>query len=539
MQGWLGPAPDPGKAMASDPFVSFADRVVAHAASHSGKRALVCDGLALDYRDLVLRARRCAAGLKRQGLKAAGEGRVAIVSANSLDFVVAVTACQFLGVAVVPLPGMITADALARMIEDANVSLIFSDTGHRAKIESAVQQLERAESPLIVGIGASPNSPAGTTSLDAWLPDDDVDFDLQKLAPEWASDLIYSSGTTGIPKGIVQSYGGRTAQNVSLTSLGAGPDMHFMHTVSLYSNFGMAGLYLTLWHGATFFMMSKFSGAMAVDTLAGEPIDMAWFAPATLVRTMEVPGFREAVAGRVCTKLCAGAPLSVEQKRAVLATWSGPFFDLYGQTETGTLTLLPMHAVPESKLGSVGAILPTVQVRIIDDDGNVLPPDTEGEIAGHSTTLMSGYHAREEANAKAYWHDEIGRRYIRTGDVGKVDSDGFLWLCDRKKDMIISGGYNIYPADIERILVGHSAVFEAAVVGYPSKKWGETPVAFVTLRDPSADETKLKDWVNSRVSPVQRVAAIKVLNELPSGTMGKILKRELRDRYAAEFVTLP
>ena len=220
-----------------------------------------------------------------------------------------------------------------------------------------------------------------------------------------------------------------------------------------------------------------------VGILAAEPIGMAFFAPATLVRTMEAPGFEAAVRGRPASKLCAGAPLGADQKRQILGTWPGPLFDLYGQTETGTLTILSAHAAPADKLGSVGTLLPTASVKILDEEGRVLPPDAEGEIAGHTTTLMSGYHGRAEAVAAATWHDESGRRFIRTGDVGRLDADGYLWLCDRKKDLIISGGYNIYPADIERVLQGHPAVLEVAVVGFPSVRWGETPVAFVTLRD--------------------------------------------------------
>jgi acyl-CoA synthetase (AMP-forming)/AMP-acid ligase II len=266
---------------------------------------------------------------------------------------------------------------------------------------------------------------------------------------------------------------------------------------------------------------------------------MAFFAPATLVRTLESPGFEDAVRGRPASKLCAGAPLGADQKRRILDTWPGPLFDLYGQTETGTLTILSAHAAPADKLGSVGPTLPTAIVKILDEEGRELPPDAEGEIAGHTTTLMTGYHGRAES-AVSIWSDESGRRFIRTGDVGRLDAEGYLWLCDRKKDLIISGGYNIYPADIERVLQGHPAVLEVAVVGFASTRWGETPVAFVTLREGrEEDEATLREWVNSRVARIQRVAQVRVLTALPSGTMGKILKRELRDRFSGSIGVLP
>jgi len=508
-------------------FVPFGGRLLSHAGRIPDQRAVVCDGVALPYGNLVDRARRCAGRLGAQGLEPGGARRIGILASNSLDVAVVVVAGQLLGVAVVPLPPLITPDAQARMIDDAGVAVVFHDSDHADQARAAAGLAQAPETVTLVALGGP----------DSWFAADPLDLAPIAIDPRWTSDIIYSSGTTGVPKGIVQHYQGRSAQNTSLANLGGS---HLLLTVGLHSNFGLSALYLTLWCGGTIFMMRKFSGAAAVATLASEPIDMAWFAPATLVRTLDAPGFEAAVRSRPGTKLSAGAPLGPAHKRQVLATWPGPFFDLYGQTETGTLTLLAVHAAPESKLGSVGTVLPTASVRILDDDGHVLPAGVEGEIAGHSTTLMSGYHARDQADAAASWIDESGRRYLRTGDIGKLDADGYLWLCDRKKDMIISGGSNVYPADIERVLQGHPAVLEVAVVGCVSARWGETPVAFVTLRQgATADEAALSEWVNARVGRIQRVAAVKILAALPAGTMGKILKRELRDRYLSAIGTLP
>ena len=179
-------------------------------------------------------------------------------------------------------------------------------------------------------------------------------------------------------------------------------------------------------------------------------------------------------------------------------------------------------------------------LRIIDDAGNQITDGEEGEIAGHSTTLMTGYHGHQAANTTTLWKDDSGRLYIRTGDIGKIDAEGYLWLCDRKKDMIKSGGSNVYPADIERTLQDHPAVLEAAVVGFESARWGESPVAFLTLRNgANVTAEELKVWVNSRVGSIQRVAAVMILTELPSGSMGKILKRQLRLTYANAVGPLP
>jgi len=464
---------------------------------------------------------------------------VGLLASNGLDYAVVVLACQLGGITLVPLPGLVAHDALARMIADAGVTVLFHDRDHAEKARtSAVMRADEGKVSCVeIGLVHADGSHG---LLDAWLGAGTSPFTPTVIDDDWISDLIYSSGTTGTPKGVAQSYGARKEQCISLAQFGVTRETRSLQTVGLCSNYGFSSLLLSLWWGGTFFIMRKFSAEAAVVILARETIDMAWMPPATLIRTVEAPGFRTAVAGKPCIKICAGAPLSETHKLQVLEQWPGPFYDVYGQTETGTLTVLAMHAIPPAKLKSVGKVLPTVQVRIIDDAGRVLGPGVEGEIVGQSSTLMTGYHQRDDANASAYWRDEAGRLYIRTGDIGKIDEDGFLWLCDRKKDMIISGGYNVYPADIERVAGDHPAVFEVAVVGCASAKWGESPVAFLTLRDgETADPDELRAWINARVGAVQRVAAVKILAELPNGAMGKILKRELRETHADAIGTLP
>ena len=511
---------------------SFASRVLSNAAATPDRCAVVCDGVPLTYRTLVDQALRCAGQLRSMGYEPGGTRCVGIISANELDMVVVITACHFAGVTVVPVPYLILPDAQARMLDDAGVTIVFHDSDHAAAARAAAAQSQNAPNVELIPIGGG--------LLEGWLTSPPVALDDIPDEPGRIADIIYSSGTTGIPKGIVQSYAVRAASSASISKFGVGAGTHLIQTVSLYSNFGIVSMYLTLWCGGTFHIQRKFSAPAVVRTLATEPIGMAFFAPATMVRTLEASGFEDAVRGRLASKLCCGAPLGADQKQRILDSWPGPLYDLYGQTETGTLTILSAHASPADKLGSVGQVLPSAVVKILDDAGNELPPDSEGEIAGHSTTLMSGYHGRAEAAAAATWHDASGRRFIRTGDVGRLDAEGYLWLCDRKKDLVISGGYNIYPADIERVLQGHPSVLEVAVVGFPSARWGESPVAFVTLREgQQAVEEELCEWVNARVARIQRVAEVRVLAGLPSGTMGKILKRELRDRFAGIVGTLP
>lgn len=524
-----------GRAAMSDPHMrTLAQRVVAHAAAWPDKRAMACDGTDISYRALVDRATRCAGSLRARGMEPGGPARVGLLSSPSIDHAVVTLACQMAGLSLVPLPGLVAADDLARMIDDAGVTVIFHDAGHRDRVDAALASTVGAIATVDIGFDG------GASRLDAWIEAHPGMFEPVEIADAWMSDLIYSSGTTGTPKGIAQSYRSRQEQCAGLGNLGVSSDTHLFQSVGLYSNYGLSSLLLSLWWGGTFFAMSKFSADGAIELLARERIDMAWVPPATLMRIVDHPGFAEAIEGKPALKLSAGAPLAVEQKLRVLAAWPGAFIDLYGQTETGTLSILNADAAPADKLGSVGRILPTVDVRIIGENGEVLAAGAEGEIVGRTNTMMAGYHQREDANASVYWHDEQGRAYVRTGDIGRLDAEGYLWLCDRKKDMIISGGYNIYPADIERVLSSHPAVLECAVVGCPSDRWGESPVAFVSLRDGAqAEQDALREWVNARVGAVQRIAAAVILPALPNGAMGKILKRELRETYAGTIGRLP
>jgi acyl-CoA synthetase (AMP-forming)/AMP-acid ligase II len=180
----------------------------------------------------------------------------------------------------------------------------------------------------------------------------------------------------------------------------------------------------------------------------------------------------------------------------------------------------------------VGRPAPGHDIRLIDEDGREVAPGGIGEVVGRSETMMTGYHGLGDKTREAEWYDAQGLRFIRHGDVGRFDEDGFLILMDRAKDIIISGGFNVYPSDLEAELRRHPAVADAAVVGVPSEQWGETPVAFVVLGDRSADPAALLAETNARLGATQRISAIHVLEDLPRNQIGKVMKRELRDRLA-------
>jgi long-chain acyl-CoA synthetase len=253
--------------------------------------------------------------------------------------------------------------------------------------------------------------------------------------------------------------------------------------------------------------------------------------PLQFQRVLEDPAFsREAV--RSMRHMCTvGSPMHVALKVAVAREFGAELIELYGLTE-GILTTLDPEYV-ESKAASVGKPVPGTDLRIIDDAGRDVPVGLSGEIVGWSRFVMSGYHNRPEATAETLWHDERGRPWLRTGDIGRLDEEGFLYIVDRKKDMILSGGQNIYPADLEAVLKTHPAVLDCGVIGIPHATWGETPLGLVILRPgfEGTDPEAVRAWTNERLGRQQRLSAVEVRAELPRNPNGKLLKRELRKPY--------
>ena len=233
---------------------------------------------------------------------------------------------------------------------------------------------------------------------------------------------------------------------------------------------------------------------------------------------------------------CTSAPFAAALKADVLARWPGGLVEFYGMTEGGGSCALPAHEHPD-KLHTVGKPMEGHDLRLIDDAGREVARGEMGEVVGRSGAMMIGYHGQPAKTREAEWTSPAGERFIRTGDVGRFDDEGFLTLLDRKKDMVISGGFNIYPSDLESVLREHPAVADVAVVGVPSQQWGETPVAFVVpVANCAQSEADLLAWFNQRIGKTQRLASLHYLTELPRSAIGKVLKRELRDRHAAPRV---
>ena len=495
-------------------FGNLADIVREIAREQPEHRALVQGERVLDYAAFDAAVDRVGAALQQRGV--ASRDAVAICAGTSIEYLVVFLACLRIGAAAALISPYAGAATIARMVADSRARMSFVDAPTAGALDEAGIELACDMLPVedLLSLGTAGAHPTPVA-----------------VEPDWPFNIIYSSGTTGEPKGIVQPH------SMRWTHLQRGPiygyDTNAVTLVStpLYSNTTLVSVFPTLGLGGTVVLMSKFDVTEFLRLAERHRVTHTMLVPVQYRRIMAEPAFSRFDLSAFRAKFSTSAPFAAALKQDVLARWPGGLVELYGMTEGGGTCVLAAHAHPD-KLHTVGIPAPNSDIRIIDDEGRELPRGESGEIVGRSPAMMTGYHRQPELTRKALWHDAEGRPFIRTGDVGRFDADGFLVLVDRKKDMIISGGFNVYSSDLEAVVAQHPEVADVAVVGVHSDRWGETPVAFVVpRRGVKLDVAALMAWANGQLGKVQRLSDVRVVEELPRSPIGKVLKRELRDAY--------
>ncbi|CAN5260379.1 class I adenylate-forming enzyme family protein [soil metagenome] len=499
-------------------FGTLPDLIRIHGKNQADAPALIQNDRVVSYGELDTMMDRVAAGLQRDGLKS--RDIIAISAGTSIEYGMVFLGALRAGIAVAPLAPSSTADSLAMMIGDCGAKLLFLDADLAATLAPAAGKVSATRISL-------DDSDAGRPFTD-WLAPADAKGEAVTLDPAQPFNIIYSSGTTGAPKGIVQSHQMRW-QHMHLTERTFG--CVSLISTGLYSNTTLVSFFPTLAGGGAVVLMAKFDVGKFLSLCETHAVTHAMLVPVQYKRIMEYPDFDRFDLSKFIMKFCTSAPFAAELKADVLRRWPGGLTEYYGMTEGGGGCVLLAHEHPD-KLHTVGQPPEASIVLLIGEDGQPVAQGEVGEIVGHSASIMNEYWNQPGKTAEATWFDDQGRRFIRTGDVGRFDEDGFLILMDRKKDMIISGGFNVYPSDLEGVLQGHDAVAEAAVVGVSSDRWGETPVAFITLKNgAAADAEAIREWANGQLGKTQRIADIEILDVLPRSHIGKVLKRELRDAY--------
>ena len=482
-------------------------------------QALVQGERSVTWGQLDAMVDRVAASLQRDGVQP--QQAIAICAANSLEYVAVFLGALRAGVVVAPLAIQSQPAQLAAMVADSGARHLFVDAGVPA-FDTSAQRIAMDGSAV--------------PSLAQWLLPAGARPAAVAVQPGWAFNIIYSSGTTGTPKGIVQPHAMRWAHVARADNFGYGPDSVTLLATSLCSNTTLVCFFPAIARGGTVVLPPpKFDARTWLALAEKVRATHAMLVPVQYQRIMALPEFDDFNLSSFVMKFCTSAPFHAALKAEVLERWPGGLVEFYGMTEGGGSCILEAHHFPD-KLHTVGRPPEGHEFVVLDEEGHVLPPGSVGEVVGRSpASMMTAYHNQPARTREAEWHDAQGRRYIRTGDVGRFDEQGFLTLMDRRKDMVISGGFNIYPSDLEAVLRQHPAVADAAVIGVPSQEWGESPVAYVVLRAGAGDAPEaLRQWANTRLGKTQRLAGLRFTDELPRSDIGKVLKRELRDGWARD-----
>ncbi len=494
------------------------DMIRARESAHPNRDAVICGEDRRTWAVFSEATNRVAQALI--GLGIAKGDRVAILSPNSVAAAEIFIGTLKAGGIIVPLSSMASKEALGIMAKDCGAKVLFLSDDLKGLGEDASASCPRVFNPI------------GSEWLSLLSQASTADPHVE-VTMEDGFNIIYSSGTTGVPKGILHSHRLRAAQMDRIEPNGYDAAARTLLSTPLCSNTTLVSFLPTLAGGSTVVLMPKFDAGEWLRLAESEKITHTMLVPVLFRRLLDHADFPKTDLSNLQRKFCTSAPLREGVKREVLDRMPGKLMEFYGLTEGGGVCVLVADETPE-KLHTVGKPAAGVDIRIISDQGAEVATGITGEVVGRGPSMMSGYWNRDDLTEASLWKDQNGTVFFRSGDMGCFDNDGFLILSDRKKDVIISGGFNIYADDLERTLLSDLDVVDAAVIGIPSDEWGETPMGFVVLKEGvirSSEEIRMA--ANARLGKFQRIQKIEIVEMLPRSEIGKILKRELRSTTQA------
>jgi long-chain acyl-CoA synthetase len=504
-----------------------ADVVREHAARRGDQVALRHGDRELTYAQLDERTNRLANALLAAGVRAGS--RVAYLDRTAPEAIELLLAAAKIRAVAVPLNWRLAGPELLAVLRDSRTPLLIAGTTYEETARALVAELPRTEL-VMVGDG-----------YESWLAAHGPSDPGERGEAADTVLQMYTSGTTGVPKGVLTTHRNLAACAETSPHWDFDGDSISLTAMPMFHIGGIGWAFCGLWHGATTVLVSEFVPERILDLLERERVTNTIFVPTMLQMLASVPGAAERDYSALRSIAYGASPITTPVLKAALRTFRCSLFGSYGLTETtGTVVRLePDDHDPdgprEHLLRSAGRPYPWVELRIADPESDAeLAPGEWGEVWMRAPNVMAGYFNRPEETAAALTPDG----WLRTGDGGYMDDEGYLFLTDRIKDMIVSGGENVYPIEVEEALAQHHAVADVAVVGTPHERWGETVTAFVVLRGPCTAE-ELVAFARERLAGYKLPRLVELVDELPRTPSGKVLKRELRDRFAPRPAASP
>ena len=488
----------------------------------------------ISYREGSRRLNRIARQLLQRGKPG---DRVAILSANRFEAFEIYLAAMNAGMAAVPLNPKLHALEHAYMIADSGAAFVVFSPEHAASLDSV-----RADLPLVRHWVEMAHEPAaGTLPYAELLVGEDHSLPDVVIEPDTLAWLFYTSGTTGKPKGAMETHRNLVTM-VQQFLLGVLRDANefdvMLHTAPIAHGTASVGLaHLAVGAAQTFPTSANFDPRHIFELIEKLQVTSSFLAPTMVQMLLDDPARTSHDLTTLKNVVYGGGPMYVELLKQALHAFGPVFHQIYGQGEAPmTCAAMPKWEVSVNRiadaaalrrLASAGREMPGVRLRIVDDEDRDVPSGQPGEIVVRSDLVMTGYWNRPEAS-----EETLRGGWLHTGDVGHLDEEGYLYITDRKKDLIISGGSNIYPREVEEVLLAHPAVSEACVIGVPDLKWGEAVKAFVVMREGAeVAESDLIAFCLSHMASYKKPKSVDFVATLPKSAYGKVLKRELRDRF--------
>lgn len=502
--------------------------VMYHAAAHPDKEALVEYGdrgvRRLTWGELDATINRIAQALSARGVS--GGGRVALMLANGIEYLIAQQALARLGATAVQIGYRLKPAEIAYILGNAEPVCTIVHAEYLPAMREA-RAAAKAKGAIVV-IGGNGSLSADEVDWDRAMASAEPTMPEKTKGGDGGGVIVYTSGTTGKPKGAKRAWKKTGFESVAdmIVQVGIHADDRHLVVCPLYHSAAPAFVAIMMSLGATIVLMNHFDPEKSLEVIEKEKITCSLMVPTMLIRTSNLPDetIKKYDTSSLRWVMSGAAPLSTEAARRWMAAFGPKLWNFYGATETGLVTLAGPHD-HVSRPGTIGKRLRGNQIKLLADDGHEVPDGQIGELYARNSTMISGYHNNDEAT-----NDAQKEGFFSVGDMGRIDADGYYFLESRKHDMVISGGVNIYPREIEDHLNTHPAVLEAAVIGVPDPEWGETLRAFIVLRANGAvGEQELIDFCRTGLADYKRPRKVTFLVELPRNPTGKILKRELRD----------